>query len=59
MPEDPDTDVMKPEVREVGGVLIYGGVAAVTVPSGVEKRPAAFGGVVDGIRVTGDEMIER
>ena len=59
MPEDPDTDVMKPEVREVGGIHIYGGVAAVTVPSGVEKRPAAFGGVVDGIRVTGDEMIER
>jgi len=59
MPLSSARDVMKPEVREVGGVLIYGGVAAVTVPSGVEKRPAAFGGVVDGIRVTGDEMIER
>src|SRR6266481_6166538 len=58
MPEDPDTDVMKPEVRKVAGVLIYGGVAAVTVPPGVEKQPAALGGVVDSIRVTGDEMIE-
>ena len=52
MPEDPDTDVMKAEVRKVGGVLIYRGVAAVTAASDVEKCPAAFGGVVDGIRVT-------
>jgi len=58
MPQDPDTDVMKVEVRKVGGVLIYGRVATVTASPGVEKRPAALGSVVDGIRVTGDEMIE-
>src|SRR5260370_27833853 len=58
MADDHDTDVMKLDIRKIGGVLIYGGVAAVTVPSGVERRPAALGGVVDGIRVTGDEMIE-
>ena len=49
---------MKVDVRKVGGVLLYGGVAAITVPSRVEKCPAALGGGVDGIRVTGDEMIE-
>ena len=49
---------MKVDVRKVDGVLLYGGVAAITVPSRVEKCPAALGGGVDGIRVTGDEMIE-
>ena len=57
MAAEPDTDVMKVEIRKVGDVLIYGGVAVVTLPSG-ENRPAAFGGVVDGVRVTSDEMIE-
>ena len=58
MPDDPDTDVVKIEVREVGGVHIHGGMAAVAVRPGVEKHPAALGGGVDSIPVARDESIE-
>jgi hypothetical protein len=58
MPEDPDADVMELKVSEVGNVVFYGGMALVTLRFGVEKYPAAFGGVINGIRVTTDKVIE-
>ena len=58
--DDADADVVKVVVREVGDVpLVFRqGVALVAAATGVEELPAALGGVIDGVRVAGDEVIE-
>src|ERR1700751_2794905 len=49
---------MKLKVCEVRNVAINGGVAPITLRFGVEKYPATLGGVIYGVRVTGNKVIE-
>ncbi len=61
VPDDPNADVVKVVVAEVGDVPLGLGqrMAFVAAAMGVEKLPAAFGRIVNGVLVTSDEMIER
>src|ERR1700751_421393 len=58
MPEDPNADVMKLKVREVRNVAINGGVAPIAFRFCIEKFPATLGGVIYGVPVTGNKVIE-
>src|ERR1700756_5116077 len=49
---------MKLKVSEVGNIAINGGLAPITLRFGVEKYPATLGGVIYGVRVTGNKVIE-
>ena len=61
MPDDADADVVKVVIDEVGDVALLLGQRVALIAAGlrVEKLPAASGRVIDGVLVTGDEVIER
>jgi hypothetical protein len=56
---DTYADVVKIVVREIGGVPLFfaESVAFVAAGTRIEKLPAMFGGIVDGVLVADDEMV--
>ena len=61
MLDDADANIVKVIVREVGGVPlgVRQGMAFIAKGLGVKKLPTVPGGVIDGVLVTRDKVIER
>ena len=61
VPDDADADVVKVVVHEVRDVSlgVRQRMAFITEGLRVEQFPTALGGVIDGVLVAGDEVIER
>ncbi len=60
MPDDADANIVKVVIHEIGDIPLGVGqrMTFIAATLGVEEFPAAFGIVVDRVRVTRDEMIE-
>ena len=60
MPKDADADIVKIVIHEEGRVslIIRQSVAELATGFGIEQFPTAFGEVIDGVCLSGDEMIE-